>query len=111
MVGMTSTEITYETLAEHFTQRGAQSRMSKATKIPAPMLSAYASGARRVPADQCPEIERASGGRVRCEGMRPDEPWHRIPDALWPNPQGRPVLDFASRAECAPDAQAAEQGA
>lgn len=30
---------------------------------------------RRVPADQCPAIERATKGAVRCEDLRPDVPW------------------------------------
>lgn len=29
----------------------------------------------RVPAEHCPAIERATGGRVRCEELRPDIPW------------------------------------
>lgn len=63
------------TLTEYFAQRGAQSRLSKAMEIPAPMLSAWASGDRRVPAERCPEIERATGGVVRCEDLRPDVAW------------------------------------
>ena len=30
---------------------------------------------RGVPADQCPAIERATGGAVRCEDLRPDVDW------------------------------------
>lgn len=30
---------------------------------------------RRVPAEHCPAIERATGGAVRCEELRPDIPW------------------------------------
>ena len=63
------------TLTEYFAQRGAQSRLSKAMVIPAPMLSAWASGDRRVPAERCPEIERATAGAVRCEDLRPDVAW------------------------------------
>jgi len=29
----------------------------------------------RVPAEHCPAIERATGGKVRCEDLRPDVPW------------------------------------
>lgn len=28
-----------------------------------------------VPAEHCPAIERATGGRVRCEDLRPDVDW------------------------------------
>ncbi len=30
---------------------------------------------RRVPAEYCPLIERATGGQVRCEDLRPDVAW------------------------------------
>ncbi|MCK5769492.1 YdaS family helix-turn-helix protein [Algiphilus sp.] len=30
---------------------------------------------RGVPVDQCVEIERVTGGEVRCEELRPDYPW------------------------------------
>lgn len=29
----------------------------------------------RVPAEYCPAIERATGGQVRCEALRPDIDW------------------------------------
>jgi DNA-binding transcriptional regulator YdaS (Cro superfamily) len=35
-------------------------------------------GARRVPADKCPDIERATDGVVRCEMLRPDVDWGYI---------------------------------
>lgn len=28
-----------------------------------------------VPAEHCPAIERATGGKVRCEELRPDVAW------------------------------------
>jgi DNA-binding transcriptional regulator YdaS (Cro superfamily) len=30
---------------------------------------------RGVPAERCPSIERATGGKVRCEDLRPDVDW------------------------------------
>jgi hypothetical protein len=44
-------------------------------------------------------IEQATFGAVTCEELRPSEPWRRIPDKNWPNPKGRPVLDFAAAAK------------
>ncbi len=32
-------------------------------------------GARQVPAEHCPAIERATNGAVRCEDLRPDIDW------------------------------------
>jgi len=47
---------------------------------------------RPVPAEHCPTIERASG--VPVDELRRDLNWLRVPDASWPHPEGRPVLDF-----------------
>lgn len=30
---------------------------------------------RKLPAEHCPVIERATGGKVRCEELRPDVAW------------------------------------
>lgn len=37
-----------------------------------------------VPAEHCPLIERATGGAVRCEDLRPEVEWHvlRHPDEV-----------------------------
>ncbi len=54
----------------------------------------------RIPAEYCPAVERAThahGEMVICEDLCQDEPWRRIPDKAWPNPKGRPVLDYAMR--------------
>ena len=39
------------------------------------LVSQWANGVRRVPAERCPQIERATGGLVRCEELRPDVDW------------------------------------
>jgi DNA-binding transcriptional regulator YdaS (Cro superfamily) len=49
----------------------------------------------RPPPDRCPELERATAGRVTCEQLRPDMRWTRVPDAQWPHPDGRPCIDPA----------------
>lgn len=38
-------------------------------------VSQWKTGARVVPAERCPAIERATGGAVRCEDLRPDVDW------------------------------------
>jgi DNA-binding transcriptional regulator YdaS (Cro superfamily) len=38
-------------------------------------ISQWKTGARQVPAEHCPTIERATGGAVRCEDLRPDVDW------------------------------------
>lgn len=50
---------------------------------------------RPTPPDRCPDIERATDGRVPCEELRPDVRWQRVPDPTWPHPDGRPCLDVA----------------
>ncbi len=39
------------------------------------LVHQWAFGKRRVPAERCPSIERATGGAVRCEDLRPDVDW------------------------------------
>ena len=39
------------------------------------LISQWANGVRRVPAERCPQIERATAGAVRCEDLRPDIDW------------------------------------
>jgi DNA-binding transcriptional regulator YdaS (Cro superfamily) len=49
----------------------------------------------RVPAEHCIAIERATGGAVRCEDLRPDIEWGVLRGTL---PQGRPTTDVAAPA-------------
>lgn len=39
------------------------------------LISQWRTGARKVPAERCPSIERATNGIVRCEDLRPDVDW------------------------------------
>lgn len=81
--------------------RGAGSSLSRALEVPASLISDWANENRPVPVERCAAIEQATAGSVTCEELRPDEPWSRIPDETWPNPKGRPVLDFAAIKEAA----------
>jgi DNA-binding transcriptional regulator YdaS (Cro superfamily) len=93
-------------LADLFSsERGAQSHLAAVANIPAPMLSQWASGARPIPIERCAQIERATGGKVTVQELRPDLHWVRVKDKGWPHPDGRPLLD-AARASGV-DAQAA----
>lgn len=51
-----------------------------------------------VPEERCPAIERAMGGDVACEELRPDVSWVRIKDKDWPHPKGRPLVDHSAKA-------------
>lgn len=51
---------------------------------------------RPVPPDKCACLERATGGQVLCEQLRPDLAWTRVKDRAWIwHPKGRPVLEVA----------------
>jgi len=67
------------------------------------VVNQWTSGKRSVPSERCPSVELATDGVVTCEEMRPDIPWTRIPDATWPHPKGRPLIDPAARrnSDCA----------
>lgn len=74
---------------------GGQRRLAEKLGVSQPTISEWRTGRRQVPRDRCPLIEKATGGKVACEMLRPDLRWVRVPDADWPNPMGRPLRDVA----------------
>ena len=48
--------------------------MARAIRFP-PTVSQWCNGVCLIPAERCPEIERVTGGAVRCEELRPDVDW------------------------------------
>jgi len=38
-------------------------------------VSNWSNHVRQVPAERCPDIEKATNGQVTCEELRPDIPW------------------------------------
>lgn len=63
-------------LLEYVNQgRGRRSAIARAIGVPAILISQWAYARRQVPADRCPDIERATSGAVRCEDMRSDVDW------------------------------------
>jgi len=62
-------------LKTYLEQRGSNSPMARAIGVSAVIISQWKTGARQVPAERCPAIERATGGAVRCEDLRPDVDW------------------------------------
>lgn len=56
-------------------ERGRAAEIARSLGIVPVLLSQWSTGARRVPAEHCPAIERATGGAVRCEDLRPDVDW------------------------------------
>ena len=57
---------------------GAAAALAKQLGVTPVLISQWRAQRRPVPAARCPEIERASGGKVRCEELRLDVDWHYL---------------------------------
>ena len=49
--------------------------MARILDVKPPTVNQWISGERPIPAEQCPAIERATNGQVKCEELRPDVDW------------------------------------
>ena len=56
-------------------QRGSNRDLARAVGVSDVIVSQWKTGTRQVSAERCPAIERATGGQVRCEDLRPDVDW------------------------------------
>ncbi len=54
---------------------GSHKRLCDLIGVQKSALSQYKLPGRRVPVEHCGKIERATGGRVDCETLRPDIDW------------------------------------
>lgn len=64
------------TLDEYITStREKAAKFAAALNVPPSRISEWRTGVRPVPAERCPEIEKATGGAVTCEELRPDVDW------------------------------------
>ncbi len=56
---------------------GKAAELASAIDVNPVLVSQWRNGVRQVPAERCPDIERATGGLVTCEELRPDlsEKW------------------------------------
>jgi DNA-binding transcriptional regulator YdaS (Cro superfamily) len=61
-------------------QVGGIPRLAEILAVKPPTIYQWASGKRPIPAERCPEIERATHGVVRCEELRPDVDWAVLRD-------------------------------
>lgn len=90
-----------DAMSELILKLGGPTAVARMLGIKAPSVIGWGG---RVPPDRCPAIERATGGAVTCEQLRPDVVWTRVPDLAWPPhgregfPQGRPCIDVAAPA-------------
>lgn len=60
---------------------GSQAKLAGCLGVTRAAVNQWKAGDRQVPADHCPAIERATGGVVRCEDLRPDVDWGVLRDA------------------------------
>lgn len=74
---------------------GSQRALAGQLDISPATVNQWCSGDRPIPVDRCPAIERATQGTICCEDLRGDVSWYRVPDADWPHPNGRPMVDYA----------------
>ncbi len=54
---------------------GAAAALAERIGVSAVVISQWRNGVRRVPTAHCISIEKATGGEVRCEDLRPDVDW------------------------------------
>jgi DNA-binding transcriptional regulator YdaS (Cro superfamily) len=76
-------------LIDYIKPRGTQMRLSREIGVPPVSLHNWATGKRPVPAERCPEIEKATLGAVTCEELNADVDWSylRGTDCKGENPQ------------------------
>lgn len=66
---------------------GSAAKLAEDIGVSPQYMSQLRSGTRPVPAERCPNIERATAGRVRCEDLRPDVDWAYLRATNCPAPE------------------------
>ena len=62
-------------LNEYLSKPGKAADLARSIGVSAVLVSQWKTLIRPIPAERCPEIEKATGGAVRCEELRPDVDW------------------------------------
>ena len=65
-------------LDDYLTTRGAAKSLAEKIGVTPVLVSLWRTGVRPIPAERCPDIERATSGAVRCEDLRPDVDWATV---------------------------------
>jgi DNA-binding transcriptional regulator YdaS (Cro superfamily) len=71
---------------------GSQTALADLCGVSKGAVSQWKDAGRRVPAEYCPLIERATSGKVTCEDLRPDIEWGVL------RPQAAPTSDDTAAA-------------
>lgn len=92
-------------LLDYTKTRESQSALARRIGVPTVCVNQWAHGTRQVPAERCIDIERATGGVVTCEELRPDmadrwgylrgtyKPEGAAPSSICSEPSGSPIAD------------------
>lgn len=54
---------------------GGQAALASALGVSRGAVPQWKQEGRSIPAEHCPKVERLTGGKVRCEELRPDIEW------------------------------------
>lgn len=66
-------------------ERGRTARLAALIGVHPVLVTQWSRKTRRVPAERCPAIERATDGAVRCEELRPDIDWAVLREQVAPH--------------------------
>lgn len=75
-----------------YLQTHTQAALARSLGVTPGAVNQWVAGTTTIPAERCIQIEKATGGVVRCEDLRPDVDWAYIRGSL-PNPKMPPALD------------------
>ena len=62
-------------LTDYLSAPGSKAALARLLGVAPVQVTHWAAGKRRVPAARCIDIERVTGGLVKCEELRPDMDW------------------------------------
>ena len=62
-------------LNQFLSSPGSAAALAREIGVSSVLVSQWKTEKRPVPAERCPCIEKATGGAVRCEDLRPDVDW------------------------------------
>jgi len=80
-----------EPLAKAITLVGSMAGLARYLGVSKGAVFQWGMPGRQVPAAHCPEIERLTGGAVRCEDLRPDVEWGVLRGGRKRKPQAESV--------------------
>jgi len=74
---------------------GSATSLSKALGVTPQAICFWRNAERKIPAEKCLQIERATNGLVRCEDLRPDVEWSVLRGPATQQPATKPETQEA----------------